>query len=81
MVFTHGGKKNGLVPVLFEMKLKTFESYGDDYYQAYISSVSAFPHEKEILVGLREWKVAAIKDKQQGEVNGEQFEYTCIQLQ
>merc|ERR1712110_867104 len=74
LVFAYQAKLKGLVPVLFVMDT----DHDDGERKAFLhdNESSAFPDEKEYLIGWKSWTVTAIKREKRKEVEGNRFEVT-----
>merc|ERR1712110_563904 len=78
LVFAYQAKLKGLVPVLFVMD--TAHNYGKFKAFLHDKESSAFPEEKEYLIGYKFWKVTSIKPKVRKKTKKGEFEVTEVRL-
>ena len=78
LVFAYQAKLKGLEPVLFVMDTE----HDDGMFKAFLhdKESSAFPEEKEYLIGPKEWIVTEIKPKVRKKIKNVEFKVTEVML-
>ena len=78
LVFAYQAKLKGLEPVLFVMDTDHFHGWNKAF--LHDKESSAFPEEKEYLIGPKRWTVTAIKPKVRKKIKKNKFEVTEVCL-